>query len=456
MRHIGLSAWTLLGLLALSCEQRNTLDGAELSVLRRPDQGIYESHTLIAYDEKTDSINSSNPYFTKTLGVIADPVFGKLKASFAAQLTLSRPDLDFGENPVLDSVVFNAPLKARGGEDPYRYAIIPYSDGGFKPFTIKAYEITGAMKPADVVTYSNHRYELGDVIGQATYYKPSRDSLEIEVEGEKKKIAPAIRISLADSSDDTHRGYLKYFRNKFLDDQRIHFVNNASFRAYFKGIYVTTDDVDGSLVRFDGHDAALIFYFRNGDDSRVVAFPVEMSASQVGIYESDIDQAAPQLVKQLEAPDRVAGEGVLYIAGLGGPKAVIQLFSDADFKETKGKAENWAIQEARLIIHAKPLQTTPLPPALALINTKTGDPIPSGVASLNSEDNTYTFHLATYVSQILRDSDTCDPIDLVAAEFIRTPDGYKLSQNTPFQAEVDGNLGEHPIEFQIFYTERVL
>ncbi|MEH0007682.1 MAG: DUF4270 family protein, partial [Flavobacteriales bacterium] len=202
MGCIGLFAWSLWGVLAVSCEQRDTLDGADLSVLNKPKQGV-RKYKPIAYSAETDSIKSSNPIFSKVLGVISDPIFGKVKASFAAQLTLPKPDLDFGKNPVLDSVVFNAPLIAGGTQadekNPYRndFNIIPQPDGGFKPFTIKAYEITGAMKTVAEVTCSNHRYDLDyqHPIGEAMY-TPTQESIEIAEGGAKKKVVPAIRVSL--------------------------------------------------------------------------------------------------------------------------------------------------------------------------------------------------------------------------------------------------------------------
>lgn len=451
---IGLFAWSLWGVLAVSCEQRDTLDGADLSVLNKPEQGI-RKYKPIAYSAETESIKSSNPIFSKVLGVISDPIFGRVKASFSAQLTLPKPDLEFGENPVLDSVVFNAPLIAGGKADeknPYRndFNIIPQPDGGFKSFTIKAYEITDSMKTVAEVTYSNHRYDLSDSpIGQAKY-TPTQDSIEIAEGGAKKKIEPAIRISLADNSDAVHKAYLEHFQRTFLNADPIHFVSRAIFRSYFKGIYLTTEDADGSLVSFNGNAAELVFYFHDKDAaSRVFRFPVGPSASQVGIYENNI-RPGSELAKRIKTPDEQRGEPVCYIAGLGGPKAVVRLFSDAAFKALKG--EKWVVNGARLIVRAARTKTTPLPPVLALFNHRTGDPIPFGVALLNPADNTYTFRIATYVNQLLYEGKPDDLLDLVAAELIQTPSGGVISQNTPLQAELDGNSGEQPIVFEISYT----
>lgn len=446
----------LLVVSAVCCEQRGTLNGSQLPGFSNPKQETYHATSLVAYNEKTPRINSSGPGFVKTIGVMKSPIFGLVRASFATQLTLPEPDLYFGKNPKLDSVVFTAPLLTEDkGKDedknPYdnNSIVVRQSDGSFKPFIVKVYEIQSEMVSADQY-YSDHEYKIGQQIGQARY-TPSQDSTETKVGDDTKKLPPAFSIRL----DESNTAYRDYFQHAFLDAKGSHFVNDADFRNYFKGLYLTaaTVDGDGSLVGFDGNAGALLLYYRNDSATGLIkAFSIGSTASQLGVYAYSFTGASAELKAQLDQPNKTQGEDKLFIAGLGGPKAVVRLFSDADFQALEAK--DVAINQALLVVHATAAQT-PLPTSLALLSEETKKPIPGGSALLNPKDNTYTFDIASYLNQRLRNANTVDLLDLVAAKVITTPDGEVISQNTPLQAILDGKAGEKPLSLDISYTTLV-
>ena len=445
----------LLVFSALACRRDGSLNGADLPGLSQPDQGSYRSDALVAYSEKTPHINSSAPLFVKTLGVLKSPLFGRLKASFAAQLTLPERDLYFGKNPILDSVVFTAPLLSRPtvksqDQNPYRNdsIVLRQPDGRFKPFHMKAYEITAGIKHFNSISYSDHYYTLGKCIGEL-HYIPIQDSLTVKSGGKLKKIPPALWIRLASDKKSEEFAY-QYFQKAFLDPKnQIHFVNNANFRSYFRGLYLKAEGKDGSLVSFDGNAARLLIYYRNAAESGLVkAFPVGPTASQVSVYEPDYTAASADLSRQLRSPNKTQGEDRLYLQGMGGARAVVHLLSDQAFQKLKDR--NRVVTDARLVVRATAAQT-PLLPVLALLD---GDDklIPAGTAQLNPEDHTYTFRIPSYLNHQLRDSYALGALKLVVAKIIKTTDGNVVSQNLPFQALLDGKSGQKPLSFEVFYT----
>src|SRR5690606_22553244 len=66
---------------------------------------------LIAYNTNNDSIRSDEQVLQNgILGVFEEPVFGRTKARFISQVRLSPLSPDFGENPVMDSVILQIPV----------------------------------------------------------------------------------------------------------------------------------------------------------------------------------------------------------------------------------------------------------------------------------------------------------------------------------------------------------
>ena len=66
---------------------------------------LHQTDTLALSFEtvREDSLETSH-LSTAVLGNMDHPFFGMHKGSFAAQLRLSAPDIDFGPNPVVDSI----------------------------------------------------------------------------------------------------------------------------------------------------------------------------------------------------------------------------------------------------------------------------------------------------------------------------------------------------------------
>ena len=73
------------------------------------------SITLQAYSVLEDTINTTNTS-ANILGHISDPVFGKSSAGIFTQLALSGSAVNFGDHPVIDSLVLTIQLAGFYGD----------------------------------------------------------------------------------------------------------------------------------------------------------------------------------------------------------------------------------------------------------------------------------------------------------------------------------------------------
>ncbi len=134
--------------------------------------------SLFAYSVLEDSIRTDETTYN-LLGSSFDPVFGKCAASFYAQLRLSVNNVNFGTNPVLDSIVLSLP-----------YATI-YGDTNAQQ-TVKVYEIAEDIYK-DSIYYSNRDFlTTGVPIASMTFTPNIRDSVTVG----NDKLPPQLRIHL--------------------------------------------------------------------------------------------------------------------------------------------------------------------------------------------------------------------------------------------------------------------
>ena len=96
----------LIGISFNGCKESDTLGG---NLLPADDQSQFKSSgkfNLTTFTIKEDSIKSDD-LSSSLLGSYVDPVFGKTNASFLTQFVASSNQLDFGSNPIADSIVLS-------------------------------------------------------------------------------------------------------------------------------------------------------------------------------------------------------------------------------------------------------------------------------------------------------------------------------------------------------------
>ena len=179
--------------------------------------GLYQTDTLALTFEtvREDSLETSH-LSTAVLGKTEHPFFGMHQASFVAQLRLSAPDIDFGTNPVVDSIYLS--LNYTGD----RY-------GQFSPQYIRVEQLLDTLT-FDSAYFSNQAIattatNLADPTFQPVTLNPNET---LYIAGDT--VAPEVRVYLDDA-----------FGQSLLDAEAAVYDSNQAWREFFPGLLIATD-----------------------------------------------------------------------------------------------------------------------------------------------------------------------------------------------------------------------
>lgn len=284
-----------------------------------------DSITLTGHSELVDSIRTNNTSVS-LLGSYFDPIFGTTTANLYTQFLISSAGIDFGENPVLDSLV------------------VFFNYSGFygditTPQTIRVYELNDSLR-IDSAYYSNQsksHYET--LLAEKTFLPKPYDSVMIDSVYQ----APFLRINLSNLTD--------YLGNKLLNpDDTSSYDSYAEFRKFFRGLYFEAEQVSssGSIMYFNLQTtfSQMILYY---NDSLSYYFPInEYCARFHNFTHNDYENASQEFKDQVLNGDTLLGKNSLYLQSLAGVKTKINLpFIDA----WKNSGDIYAINEAILIVN---------------------------------------------------------------------------------------------------------
>ena len=211
--------------------------------------GLQQTDTVtVAFETvREDSLETSH-LSTAVLGNMEHPFFGMHQAGFMAQLRLNAPDIDFGSNPLVDSIYLT--LNYTGD----RYGIL-------SPQNIQVFQLTDSLT-FDSAYYSNQTpltngINLADPVYQPVVLNPA-ESLYIGSD----TVSPEVRIYL----DDT-------FGQSLLDADSAVYDSNQDWSEYFPGLLVMPES--------------------NGYGSGAVGIDVTTGVSRMRLhYHNDTDSAA--------------------------------------------------------------------------------------------------------------------------------------------------------------------
>ncbi|MCF6341987.1 MAG: DUF4270 domain-containing protein, partial [Bacteroidales bacterium] len=391
--------------------------------------------TVFAYSLPDDSIKTDEKS-KSLLGSVMDPVFGSSVAGIYSQFKLSVSGQDFGENPVLDSLVLQ--LYYNGSS---------YGDTN-TPLVVHAYEMLEGIDFLEDY-YSNTVIPVASTDYANFEFVPRpKDSLVIDGD----TLPPMLRIRLSDASTDL--GY------KFLNADTSVLSNSDAFVEFFKGLYLVTEPVSegGSISYFDliSRYSTLILYYQNDTtDSLSFDFIIDQFTPRFNKFEHDFAKGSSEFKAQVINRDTSLGVQKFYTQGIAGVKSIVRF----------PKIRNWArlgniaINEAKLVLSG--YEEDPYngaPPLLALVEIQEdGTYLPlideqEGAfffdGNYKSSTNSYTFRVTRHVQSLI--SDTTKPNNgmylFVRGESV-IPERFVF--NGP-QPEADTAL---PFRLEIIYTE---
>ncbi|WJJ97236.1 DUF4270 domain-containing protein [Algibacter luteus] len=347
-----------------------------------------------AYNKKLDTVQINN-LPSNLLGVFNDLEFGKTNASIITQITPASYSEDFDINPIIDSVVINMPyfstITGTNAEntDAADYKIDSLYGNIDATFKLKIYQNNYYLRdydPSDVdfgtqkyysrtenladpthnytsngnqeIDFDNH---LGELIYQNDEFKHSSDYIELwnvtETDTTITYNAPALRI-LFDSNNTNDADAIAFWQQTIVDKHDDAVLSNANnFKNYFRGLYFKTEAIgdDGSmaLMNLFASDANITIYYTKGEETDRIQdeYVLNFSGNVLNTYVNAFNVT-------LEDGDKDNGDETLYLKGLEGSMAVVDLFpTDEDlqdfkdqFRDSEGNQTKF-INEAHLVIY---------------------------------------------------------------------------------------------------------
>ena len=293
------------------------------------DADIVTLNNFNVYPYQEDSV-STDERSKILLGSYYDPVFGSVKAGFAAQFLLNSFNVDFGNNPQADSVKLR--LKCVGF----------YGTDTTTVQTFKIYKLTEPLV-RDTVYYANTDIStMADLSSPVAEYSvafnPNSGYLEIPLPVE--------------------------LGNDLLNDTAA-YSDNETFTQAFKGLYIAAEDVNsgGAVYYFspiteDG--VVMTVYFHNDSlDSLNYNYYVTQKSAYFNLFYHDYTGTPVETYLQ----DSIAEGDYAYVQAAAGVKSVVDISPFLTFKDSG----TVGINKAELILDVDTSQNNGLDPPERLL-----------------------------------------------------------------------------------------
>ncbi|TYA70190.1 DUF4270 domain-containing protein [Seonamhaeicola marinus] len=319
------------------------------------DTGAKE-HPVVSYNKRLKGLQVNN-LPSNLLGFFNDPDFGTTTASIVTDITPSSYDPDFGDNPVIDSVILRIPYFSRViGTDSDGFNVYTISDSLYgaanMPIKLSIYENGYFLRDLDPNNLDeNQKYYSHNNAGSTDNYAQTENNLinfddlssvnpimtndaitfsdkivVTKTESDTTRFAPSLRLKLGDLDDDEP---YSYWQNKIIFKEGQAELSNASnFKNYFRGLYFKAEAMNnnGSMImlNFNSTDAGITIYYQRDDESNAgervnASFSFNFAGNRLNTFNNDY--SAP-----LNDGDTNNGDETLYLKGTEGSMAIVDLF----------------------------------------------------------------------------------------------------------------------------------
>jgi len=287
--------------------------------------------TVTTHSYIVDSIPTRN-VSPQLLGSVFDPIFGTTSAGMYTQTRLANNDLDFGNNPICDSIVF--------GLDYVGF----YGDTAATQH-IKIYQLDESMN-VDSGYFSNRSLAViqPPLFDEDLVFKLN-DSIQL-VGG---KVRPHLRMNLPIS-----------FGEMILSKSgQTELSNNEEFLKFIKGFYIIADEkLDGgglASVKLNSTFSRITLYYHNDEDTTFEYFVINENCAKYSYFDHfDYTNSDPDFYNQVVLKDNTMDNHVFYIQPTAGVRTEINF----PYITELNKEHPAAIQKAEIIFNISDISDT--------------------------------------------------------------------------------------------------
>ena len=415
-----------------SCKDEHTNIGED--ILGNLENTILtDTITLQAYSVLEDTINTTNTS-ANILGHISDPVFGKSSAGIFTQLTLSGSAVNFGTNPVIDSIILTIQLSGYYGDTNSCVGIRVHQLYESLDSQAKYYQNSSVSYDPTPLNYSLTGY-------------PIRPTSTIVVD--TNILGPHLRIRLS-----------QQFGQYLLQHQDD--LNNR-FQDFLKGLYINAishTGSDGYLLTTSMTSAlsGLTLYYHN-ESSNSQRYTFSCSDKCVRFTKFDHHYSTStntDFIQEVLQGQSALGENILFVQGGGGVKTRITFpylenaFEQLDNRVVIHRAElvvNNANSDEKFFIQPNALTLQGIGKSDNSIRFLPDDDYYTSAnyygGSYDASKSEYRFRITKYVQQlILQQGDWSNAVNLIV----------RGSAVRPHRLVFDGTDPESPTRLRLEIT----
>ncbi len=299
-KHLLFSLVATAALFLSSCVDDVTSIG--LNLIDEVGTDFTDTATVTAYSIREDSLNTS-ALTANLVGEVEDPVFGPLKAATYAQFALSGTSVNFGNNPVLDSVVLTLQLSSYYGDTTSKVGI-------------RVYELSEDLSPGSYYQNSTIAYNESTPLNYSLAGYSIKPNTKVTVD---TGIYNAhLRIRLSDEF------------GRFLLSSQSEMTSTATFRNILKGLCIASVSHTGS-VGYILHSSmtssltGITLYYHNDGTAAKYTFPCDKSCARFTGFTHDYEKSTnADFVQEILNGERSVGDKTLFAQASGGIKTVIR------------------------------------------------------------------------------------------------------------------------------------
>lgn len=372
--------------------------------------GYQDTTSVFTKTQKGDSLITDESLITSGVGLIGkyiDPTFGPSTASMYTQVRLPSniAATTFGTNPICDSIILALVYEGTS-----------YGKKERKQQKLSVYQVTEAMSTASTyysnTTLSKAGVDLTAANGYVFTPRP-KDSVNTYTITGLSRLKPQLRTLLDPS-----------FGQLLLNNQTTgNLANDAAFKSFFNGIYITTENTtglladEGNILHFKMGESKITLYYHNSNATNNDTLSYDFSLGTVARFNHfDHDYSASGVNSLLDGQINTtppAQNATVFVQGMAGVRTKI----------TFPYLMNWVsggligVNKAELLINVDTslatynIDTFAAPTAFVLFGINDDgttyvipDAFEGGTyygGSLNSTTVQYKFNIARYIQQVL-------------------------------------------------------